>query len=141
MSLAAAGVLWIIAATGLPSWLFWRRGMSRPQRVRAATLSYYCNGALALFPCVGLIFGLLAQYLTQPDDMPVVYLVAILLALLLLGMWWLSLVRCARATLRSRIATLKAAIGIPLLWLLGGVLPLVVPVIVIYIAIIINNWP
>jgi len=114
-------LLFLSAATGVPSYFFHPREVPVQQQNRAIALSYYACGPLAF-----LVIPLLtctSAILTSTAKDPTVSMLFIVLTLTLpigaIAPWWLDLIHLARRLVPQKPSRAVAvAVFVPLLWLL-----------------------
>jgi len=156
LSLQLTYVLFLAAATGVPTYFFHPRAVPVPQQNRAIALSYYVCAPL-VFLALPIAFGFGAlQIMDSPADSVGIwlerrgigllcYLLAVLLGVGVLGAWWLGLNHLARQVLpQSRHRSSVVAVAVPLLWivLFGGIvvgLPVAVYYLVLFAAVLIGS--
>jgi hypothetical protein len=127
-----AGVLaFLLVLTGVPSYLFHPRRLPVEQQNRALALSYYATAPLALSPLVlPAAFGL--RLLNPLDEIISFPGLCAALLFLLVGGYWLLLIRSARRSLRSLRSVYTVALLTPALWFVVGSLSFAVVALVIF---------
>lgn len=129
--------LFLLAATGLPSYFFHPRGCTIDQQNRALALSYYAGGPLAVSAAPMAMLLSTSPFSAVTVIELFVRLLGILLGLALFAVWWLDLLHLMRRLIRRqpRRAWLLAAC-LPMFWLLAAIACfLVLPLIWVYIAV------
>ena len=135
--LHACFLLFLVAATGVPSYFFHPRGLSAPQQNRVVALSYYGTAPLALTCFLAILAGGVFVYAdTWPVSLGVIP--AILLVALILLAWLLNLDRIARRTMpHLKTRRLLIATCVPLLWIgLVGLTLICLPSVVLYVLVV-----
>lgn len=130
-------VLFLLAATGLPSYFFHPRGCTIEQQNRALALSYYACGPLAVSAAPMAMLVSTSPFSAITVSELFVRLLGILLGMALFAVWWLDLLHLMRRLIprQPRRAWLLAAC-LPTFWLLAAIAWfLVLPLIWVYIAI------
>lgn len=128
IALAVFASLFLITATGVPSYWFHPRGVPVERQNRAIALSYYASAPLAFLPLAGVILAvgvaaaMVADDLRQPTwwyvALAVVLIGAALLGVIPLG-WWRRCLELASATVQRQGGSLALmAICLPITWLL-----------------------
>jgi len=137
-------ILFLIAATGLPSYFFHPREVPVIQQNRAVALSYYACGPLSFLgvACLSLVIAVLPVI----GDYKLSFFFTLTAVVLPVGAvvpWWLDLIHLCRRLLPQRPARAVAvAIIVPVLWVsLGVALFLVVPLTVLFVVIVIHSFP
>jgi hypothetical protein len=143
--LTIGSVTWVIAATGVPSYLFHPRRLSTEQQNRAIALSYYVCGILSW---LAVACGLLIVYATWQWPRPIklsvvsaVYACLCAAGVLVMFYWWRLAWLAGRVTQSPGYGWLVFLL-LPVLWALVTVLTLgLVTGLVFYVAVIFLNWP
>lgn len=127
-------LLWLAAATGLPSYFFHPRGVSVERQNRALALSYYACAPLAVTP-IAAALALGAAHVQHGRD-------TLLLALTVYGgamvfgeflVWWLMLGRLARRLLpEQRSRAMLVSLFVPVRWGLAALAAFAAPWPIIY---------
>jgi hypothetical protein len=135
-------ILFLAAATGLPSYFFHPRRMDVVRQNRAIALSYYGSAALAWTPLTVAVF-FVGSYLHGHKIIygeAVLWLAAFVLTAQLF-MWWFGIVRLAGRTLdRSFGGVIAFGVVLPIGWSLLGVLTLIgVPAIAFYVYLVVAS--
>jgi len=112
-------LIFLIAATGAPSYFFHPKGTSIRRQNTTIAMSYYACGILSLGPIIAAA-GLLAGDRSDIDgwSSAVGLFVAVSSAAIVTLLWWLNLVNMARLTMpqiKGRYALV--IVGVPLVWL------------------------
>ena len=146
--------LFLVAASGVPSYFLHPRSIPVPFQNRAIALSYYVCAPLAcaVFPVlllwviihiVGLVVTLGSLYpflLRDLEEIPgAAWLVLLAPAICVMWLvWWAALIRFARRTMRQVSGRgALVAVGVPLLWLLlGGLILVGLPFLLVYVLVV-----
>jgi hypothetical protein len=123
----ACFVLFLAAATGLPSYFFQPKDIPIAQRNRAIALSYYACGPLAVLfvPLACYIMGL-AFMRSDEKAALLVFLLGALLPCGQLYAWWADLIHLSRRLTPQRPRTAGVMVLLPALWLAAAFLIVVV---------------
>lgn len=128
-------VLFLAAATGVPSYFFHPRDVPIVQQNRAIALSYYASGPLSLFllPTVAAMTWLHVGLDHWIGLLSI--LLMVILPILQFGIWWSDLYRLARGLMPQRPQrAVSLAILCPLFWLiLLGLCFVAIPALVLYV--------
>jgi hypothetical protein len=128
-------LLFLVAATGAPSYFFHPRDVPIAQQDRAIALSYYACGPLSLLflPAVAAMIWLHVGLDHWIGELGL--LLMVILPILQFGIWWSDMYRLARGLMPQRPRrAVSLAILCPLFWsILFGVCFGVVPVLVLYL--------
>ncbi|MCH8804790.1 MAG: hypothetical protein IH986_01720 [Planctomycetes bacterium] len=139
---AAALLLFFIAATGVPSYFFHPRRLPVELQNRAVAMSYYTSAALAwmfVSPLVSGI-GLALEGAVGETVVLAVHLVAASVVLMLFGVWLSDLRRLAGRILRARLNGWLVSASIGLLWLAVGVFIVVgLPAAVSFVVVVVRS--
>lgn len=138
--------LFLLAATGIPSYFFHPRCLPLGRQNRGIALSYYACAPLAALPLSvivsAMLFGLAWVFRIDPggrrdwaellsETLSLVALIGVPLAVMLL--WWLSVLNLGKAALQSAPRVAQMALLIPMIWvLLALFMAVVVPISVVY---------
>ena len=138
---AVSALIALLAATGLPSYLFHPRFLTTEQQNRAIALSYYGCAALALLPAVLVAAALVAIVGETRSVLDLILQLLVFIAFA--SAWavsWGSLINIAQRTLRRPGAVAKVAVLVPVLWLIGGGSAIVgLPLVVYFITLVIYS--
>lgn len=133
-------LLFLAAATGVPSYFFHPREIPVQQQNRAIALSYYACGPLAFMaiPLLTCAAAIITSDVKNPTISMVSGILAFTLPVAAIAPWWLDLIHLARRLvpqLPDRDGWV--GIGLPILWgLLAGLIIFVLPVILGYVVVI-----
>jgi len=122
-------LLFLAAATGVPSYFFHPREVPVQQQNRAVALSYYASGPLVFLavPLLTCTAGILTGRITV---VPLSMALAVLTVTLPIGAitpWWFDLIHLARRLVPQRPQrAVYLAVGVPILWGLLAILILIV---------------
>jgi hypothetical protein len=136
-------LLFLVAATGVPSYFFHPRDIPVQQQNRAIALSYYACGPLAFLTILLLTFT--AAVLTSLVKYIIVAQVLIVLTLTLpvvaVAAWWLDLIHLARRLVPQRPQRAAyLAVSVPILWFLLALAILVgIPFVFFYFFLIVAS--
>lgn len=135
-------ILFLVAATGIPSYLFHPKRAPMQQQNAAVALSYYTCSPLIY--CVLAALPLVAALYYLAMDVAVSFSFALpgaLMGLVIAVLWWINLVHLAERGLpQIRGRNLVVALCIPVLWLFVAVITLIcVPVVIFAIIIVIAS--
>lgn len=117
------GVLFVVAMTGVPSYLFHPRYLSIEQQNRAVALSYYACAALALTPLT-CVLGLASW--AMYDAMMIeaggtLFLLFACAAAAQILVYWIAVIQLASRTSVARANhTIVVAVTVPLMWIFVG---------------------
>ncbi len=114
-------LIYIAAASGVPSYFFHPRGVSISQQNRAIALSYYAGGVLALlaFPLASLAIAIATAQANDPVISLAFGILVITLPIAAVAPWWLDLVHLARRLLPQKTGrAVIVAIVVPASWCL-----------------------
>jgi hypothetical protein len=138
ITIHAGGILFFVAAIGVPSYFFESRSVPIPLRNRGIALSYYACGPLSLLflPAMAMV-AWLNLGLDHKSGM-LTMLVSVILPLGLLAIWWLDLIHLSRRLMpQNPRQTVIMAFALPLLWFfLFGFCVLVIPLLVLFLVIL-----
>lgn len=142
-------ILFLFAATGVPSYFFHPRSVAPQQQNNAVAMSVYASAPLAFYPVLVLVICILAPvvsldrwglaYLLVPSRWPGIGLFAC--AGVCAVVWWWGLLRLVQRTMPLRKRR-HAAVGIslPLIWFgLAVVLLVLLPLLVLYVLVVIAS--
>ncbi len=133
-------ILYLVAATGVPSYFFHPKGIPIEQQSRAIALSYYACGQLVFL--VIPVLTCAAAILTSDVKLEVIPMlltvVSMTFPIAAVAPWWLDLIHLARRLVPQKPGRAVAlAVYVPLLWLLLAAFILVgLPLLVFYVVII-----
>jgi len=134
-------LLFLAAATGVPSYFFHLRDISIEQQNRAIALSYYACGPLVFLgiPILTCAAGVLAGNVTNEPLSMALGVLTFTLPIAAIAAWWLDLMHLARRLFPARPRrAVGVGIAVPVLWtLLVVLLLLILPVIIGYVVVII----
>jgi hypothetical protein len=119
----AAFLLFLLAATGMPSYFFHPKAVPVVQQNRAIALSYYASGPLALMALP--LLALAAGWVVGFDHLVGMFflLLGAILPLALMAVWWLDLIHLSfRLLPQRRGRAFLIAIMVPVLWFALGLL-------------------
>lgn len=128
-------LLFLAAATGMPSYFFHPREVPVQQQNRAVALSYYACGPLAFLTIP--LLTIVAAILTSTPRENIVSMFFIVLTLTLpvgaIVPWWLDLIHLARRLVPQRPQrAVYLAVGVPILWLLlAGLILVALPFVIL----------
>lgn len=128
-------VLFLAAATGVPSYFFHPRDVPVELQNRAIALSYYACGPLAIV-LVPFIAGSAAYVIGMDEKLALgLLLFAILFPCGQLAVWWLDLIHITRRIMpQRRDRAALVALSVPTLWgLLAGLILFGIPLSVLYV--------
>lgn len=135
-------LVFLFAATGVPSYFFHPRRLPMARQNAAIVMSYYTCGPLALLP-VAMLLGLVVYRADaySPADALAGAITGLATAAILIVVWWSNLVRTVRRIMPEARGRFFAVAGlIPVLWISLAVLILVVlPSIVFGVLIVIDS--
>jgi hypothetical protein len=136
LSLGCA-LLWLSAWTGIPSWFFHPEWLPVERQNRAVALSYYACAPLAWTPAaVGLLAGVCFAAFGN-DDASIIYpLSALCIGTAALTLWWFTLLRLGRGSLRRAGPVAGIALGVPALWLALFLLVNMLQLVIFFIAVV-----
>ncbi len=121
----ACFVLYVAAATGLPSYFFHPRDVPVTQQNRAIALSYYACGPLA-FLAIPIVLCAAAILTSNARDSAIPMLLMVFAMTLPIGAiapWWLDLIHLSRRLVpQNPRRALAVALVVPLLWFLLALL-------------------
>lgn len=135
----ACTLVFLAAATGIPSYYYHPKALSVELQNRAIAMSYYATAALAwsFLPAVCAVLGYVLRPIHETTGF-LFMLIAFLVPFGLLTAWWLDLIHIALRVmphLRGRAVAL--AVGVPLLWLILCMLILAgLPLVVLYVYVV-----
>jgi len=111
-------VLYLAAATGIPSYLFHPKDAPVAQQNRAIALSYYACGPMAIsfMPLTCYVLGL-SLIRVQEKAALLLFLLAFLLPGGQVAAWWLDLIHLSRRLTPQQDRRFDVAILLPALWL------------------------
>lgn len=136
--LLASALLFLVAATGVPSYFFHPRGVDTELQNRAIALSYYSSGVLSFIavPMISLAWG--AKLGIATDWGTFFFLVGFLVPCGQFVAWWLDLNHLIRRLLPQQPArAVWIVLGVPALWcFLAGLILVGLPALVLYIVVI-----
>ena len=139
---AVALALFLIAATGVPSYSFHPRRLPVELQNRAVAMSYYTSAALAwmfVSPLVSGI-GLAVEGAVGETVVLAVHLVAASVVLVLFGVWLADLRRLARRVLRARLHGWLVSADIGSLWFgIGVLIVLGMPAAVSFVVVVVRS--
>ncbi|UCD28300.1 MAG: hypothetical protein JSV03_14630 [Planctomycetota bacterium] len=120
VGLHLAFILSAAVATGLPSYFFHPRHLPVEKQNRAVALSYYACAPMALSPLLLAVGWII--YEIEGDEINTVNSVIFLGAhLIMLGIWWLSLILIARRSLHRKLGGMVLiTVVMPILWILAA---------------------
>jgi hypothetical protein len=132
-------ILFLAAATGIPSYFLESKSLDVQLRNRSISLSYYTCGPLALFVAP---IGAALMWVNIGLDSKIgmfAMLCAAILPLALFAIWWLDLIHLAHRLIPDNpYRQFSVAVALPLLWLLLFVLGVgLIPFIAVYITILV----
>lgn len=128
-------VLFLIAATGLPSYFFHPKAIPVELQNRAIAMSYYTCAVLAWLPLPAVLFAV--GFGVRPHHLEIgefLLTCGFLIPLGQFALWWLDLLHVASRVmpqLRRRVITI--AVAVPMLWSAAAAFTFVfLPVIIVY---------
>ncbi|MCH7596426.1 MAG: hypothetical protein IID35_07690 [Planctomycetes bacterium] len=136
--LLTSALLFLVAATGVPSYFFHPRGVDTELQNRAIALSYYSSGVLSFIgvPLLALVVGVNLGIATDWGTFFI--LVGFLVPCGQFVAWWLDLNHLIRRLLPQQPArAVWVVLGVPALWcFLAGLILVGLPALVLYIVVI-----
>ncbi len=138
--LHASLVLFLAAATGVPSYFLHPRQVAPQRQNNAVAMSYYACGPLAFTAVLALVVAVPVDLLFPTDSLAGSLSGASgVAACVLVFAWWLTLVRLARRTMpQLKTQPVIVAVAVPVLWVaLAGVILIVLPALVLYVLVLI----
>jgi len=118
-------VLFLAAATGVPSYFFHPKAIPIAQQNRAIALSYYACGPLSVV-VLGVPFAVAAPLVGDNDARILCLLLAPCLPAGMLAAWWFDLIHLSRRFMPQRpMRAWLVAVGVPVLWMLLALVILV----------------
>lgn len=136
-------LLFLAAATGVPSYFFHPREVPVQQQNRAVALSYYACGPLAFLTILLLTFtaavlSALAKYIIVAQ---VLIVLTLTLPVVSVAAWWLDLIHLARRLVPQRPQrAVYLGICVPILWFLLALAILVgIPFVLFYFFLIVTS--
>lgn len=135
-------LLFLAAATGVPSYFFHPRSIAIRQQNTAIAMSHYTCGPLALAPIL-IAVAFMAIWPVAPEDAKVAAVALAVIKPLVLAalLWWLNLVRLAHRTMpQIKGRAILVGLATPLLWLaLAGLLLVLLPLAILWILVVIYS--
>jgi hypothetical protein len=136
-------LLFLVAATGVPSYFFHPREVPVQQQNRAIALSYYSCGPLVFLTLPVLMYAAacLPERVTSEPLSMALGVLTVTLPIGAIAPWWFDLIHLARRLVPQRPQrAVYLAFGVPILWVLLAILILVVlPVIIGYVVVIVTS--
>jgi hypothetical protein len=134
-------LVFLCAATGLPSYFFHPRGVRVYLQNRAIALSYYACGSLAVV-ALPLTVGVIPAIIDLPERLVMIcLLIAVLVLIAQLVGWWLDLIRITKRIVSNRPGRANlVAVCVPVLWLsVAGLIFVALPFGVSFVLVIIHS--
>ncbi len=131
-------LLFLAAATGLPSYFFQPKDIPVAQRNRAIALSYYACGPLAItfIPAICYVAGLALRHLHETTSL-LFFLLAFHLPLGQLFAWWADLLHLSRRLTPQKTLQGSVFVLLPMLWFsLVVVLLILLPMVVLGVVVV-----
>ncbi|MCK4623879.1 MAG: hypothetical protein KAV00_01100 [Phycisphaerae bacterium] len=135
-------LLFLAAATGVPSYFLHPRTVSVQQQNTAIAMSYYTCGPLALTPVILIVCIVATELFSVAEWGGYATMLGVIKSTgVLLLMWWLNLVRTTRRMMpQVKGRRVLVAVGTPLLWLiLAGLTLVVLPLAVLSVLVVLTS--
>ncbi len=134
-------LIFLAAATGVPSYFFHPRGVPVYLQNRAIALSYYASGSLAVI-VLPVLAGVTPAIVDLPERLAIIcVLIAVLIPVGQVAAWWLDLIRITRRVVSQQPGRANVvALCVPILWLtIAGLIFFALPFAVFCILVVIHS--
>ena len=141
LALHVGFLLFLAAATGVPSYFFQPNAIPMALQNRTIALSYYTSAPICFFFLPSVAFLILLNEPHNDDLAALAALLTFIFAIMVVGIWWVDLDHLLLRLLPgNRARTVITTLTLPLLWLLlFATIMVLVPLVILYVTIIASS--